>query len=97
MATLTFDQIHARVAAHWQAEADRNAPAAVAVSAIDTLRDALEVCTPDERADVLALLADEILDLTGVPPLPYGGSLRLLGCSHAPSCRTVEECVQMIP
>jgi hypothetical protein len=24
---------------------------------------------------------------------PYGGGMRLMGCSHEPSCRTVRECI----
>jgi hypothetical protein len=58
---ISFAELHAEVAAFHAAEAARNAPAAVAVSAIDTLRAALEDCTSAERADVLALLTDEIL------------------------------------
>jgi hypothetical protein len=59
--TITFAEINERVAAFHVAEAARNTPAAIAVNAIDTLRAALRDCTADERADVLALLADEIL------------------------------------
>ncbi len=46
MATLTFDEIHARVAAFHTAEAARNAPEAVARRAVFTLRSGL----PTSRA-----------------------------------------------
>lgn len=60
MKILTFAELHAEVAAFHAAEAERNLPAAVAVRAIETLRSALEDCTSVERAEILALLADEI-------------------------------------
>ena len=28
---------------------------------------------------------------------PYGGAARLLGCSHEPACRLVEDCIGRIP
>ena len=58
MQTITFAEIHARTAAF---HATHNAPAAVAVRAVDTLRAALEDCAAAERRDVLDLLRDVVL------------------------------------
>lgn len=60
MQALTFDQIHQRVADHWQAEAKRNAPLAGARRAVYSLASALSELGADDRAAVLALLADEL-------------------------------------
>src|SRR3954454_15695869 len=57
--TITFDQIHQRVAEHQAAEASRNAPRAVAVRAVYTLASALADLCADDRRAVLALLAEE--------------------------------------
>lgn len=51
-----------RLAQHAAEEAERNAPAALAYGALDTLREALTQLEPAERGDVVA----EILALTGV-------------------------------
>ncbi len=66
---ITFDQIATEVAAYW---AEQNAPAAIACRTIETLTAALEGCTVDERAEVLALLADEIRPI--IAGLAQGGS-----------------------
>ena len=61
--TLTFDQIHARVAAFHAAEAIRNAPKPQAVRAVYALGSLLADLDAADRAAVLALLRDEILSL----------------------------------
>jgi hypothetical protein len=60
MPTITFDQIHVRVAEHEAAEAARNSPVAVARRAVDTLNSALADRDPDERAGIVALAAEEL-------------------------------------
>lgn len=60
--TLTFDEIRARVAAHYAAEQACNTPAAVACDALDTLREALGQMSREERGELVdeirALIAD---------------------------------------
>jgi hypothetical protein len=63
MPALTFDQIHARVAAFHAAEAARNAPKPQAVRAVYTLGSLLAELDAADRSAVLALLRDEILSL----------------------------------
>lgn len=63
MPTLTFDQIHQRVAAYHAAEAARNAPAAVARRAVYTLSSTLAELGATDRAAVLELLRDEVISL----------------------------------
>jgi hypothetical protein len=63
MPTITFDQIHARVAAHYRAEAIRNAPKPQAVRAVYTLGSLLADLDAADRVTVLALLRDEIRSL----------------------------------
>ena len=63
MALLTFEELHAEVAAFHAAEAARNAPAVAARRAIDELVDALGCCTQDERNEIraeLMVLADDL-------------------------------------
>jgi hypothetical protein len=63
MPTITFDEIHARVAEHALREAERNAPKPTAIRAVYTLSSALaDLCAAD-RAAVLELLRDEVLAL----------------------------------
>ena len=56
-----WDRIEAEAARRYAAA---NAPATVAVRAVGDLSYALERCSDRERADVLALLRDEL----GLPP-----------------------------
>lgn len=63
MPTITFDQIHKRVAEHQAREAARNAPLAVARRAVYELSSALADLGADDRAAVLDLLRDEVLSL----------------------------------
>ncbi len=53
MATITFAQINQRITEHRRAEEARNAPAARACRALETLRDALDQMSPMERYDVM--------------------------------------------
>jgi hypothetical protein len=61
MATITFDQIHARVAEHQAAEAARNAPVAVARRAVYELASILADLADAECAAILTLIDDEIV------------------------------------
>jgi hypothetical protein len=61
--TLTFDEIHERVAAHHAAEAGRNAPKPTAIRAVFTLASLLADLDATDRAQVLNLLRDEVLSL----------------------------------
>ena len=63
MPTLTFEQIHARVAEHHAAEATRNAPLAVARRAVYTLSSALADLGAADRGAVLDVLKAEVLGL----------------------------------
>ena len=63
MPTITFDQIHKRVAEHQAREAARNAPLAVARRAVYELGSVLEDLNAADRAVVLELLKDEVLGL----------------------------------
>ena len=60
---ITFDQNHARVAAHQRQEAARNAPLAVARRCVFELSSALADLGAADRAAVLELLRDEVLGL----------------------------------
>jgi hypothetical protein len=64
--TITFEQIHQRVARHVVAETARNAPKAAARRAVYQLASALADLSADERLDVLALLAEETAELAPV-------------------------------
>jgi hypothetical protein len=66
VSTITFDQIHARVAAHQAREAARHTPIAVARRAAFTLRSVLSDLNHRERHEVMALLAEETADLAPV-------------------------------
>jgi len=66
---ISFAQLHAEVAAHWAAEAERNLPVNIAIAAIDTLSSALGQMTSAERADILDLVSSEIC-MAGVEPIP---------------------------
>jgi hypothetical protein len=57
---ITFAELHAEVAAFHAAEAERNTPVNLAVSAIDALREAVEVCTDAESTEVFWLLIGQI-------------------------------------
>ena len=61
MPTLTFDEIHERVAAHHAAEAGRNAPKPTAIRAIYMLSSLLAELDASSRQEVLSLLCDEVL------------------------------------
>ena len=66
MSVVTFEQIAARVAAHQVAEAARNAPVAVARRAAFALRSVLSDLAPDQRREILELLAVETAELAPV-------------------------------
>jgi hypothetical protein len=69
MHTLTSDAIHAIVACHMADEAARNAPKAVAIRAVYTLRSALADLSDAERAEVARLAAIELVrGALQVPP-----------------------------
>jgi hypothetical protein len=59
MRTLTFAEIHARVADHQRAEA---APKPTAIRAVYTQASALADLGADDRCAVLALFAEELAD-----------------------------------
>jgi hypothetical protein len=61
--TITFDQIHQRVAEHQAAEAARNAPRAVAHRAVYQLASALSDLGAADRREILELLAEETAEL----------------------------------
>ena len=63
MRTITFDQIRERVAAHYAAEADRNAPKPAAIRTVYQLGSLMAELDAADRADVLTLLAEETLTL----------------------------------
>ena len=69
MALLTFEQLHAEVAAFHAAEAARNAPAARAVAAVEALASALAECSARECAEILELLGDEVPTLPSLHPV----------------------------
>lgn len=52
MKTITFPEIHTRVAEHTRREAARNAPVVVALDALNTIRAALIEMAPTERGDI---------------------------------------------
>jgi hypothetical protein len=60
MATITFPDIHVRVAAHHAASATRNAPKPAAIRAVYQLGSLLADLNADDRAAVLALLREEV-------------------------------------
>jgi predicted short-subunit dehydrogenase-like oxidoreductase (DUF2520 family) len=65
MKILTYAELAAEVAAfHSAAEAERNAPVAVAVRALETLRAALAEMTADERHDIVDELCTLVDDAT---------------------------------
>ena len=61
MKTITFAEIHERVARHHAEEAARHAPKPTAIRAVYTLASALADLGDADRRDVLALLVDEVL------------------------------------
>jgi hypothetical protein len=61
--TITFDQIHQRVAEHQAAEAVRNNPKAVARRCVFELSSALADLGATDCQSVLELLRDEVLGL----------------------------------
>jgi hypothetical protein len=63
MPTLTFDQIHERVAAHHADEATRNAPKPAALRCVYELGSRLADLDAADRAYVLDVLREEILAL----------------------------------
>jgi hypothetical protein len=63
MQTLSFDQIHERVASFHAAEAARNAPKPAAIRAVFTLGSLLADLDAADRAAVLDLLKEELLAL----------------------------------
>lgn len=63
MATVTFAEITERVAAHYAAEGGRNAPKPSAIRTVYTLSSLLADLSAADRAEVLALLRDEILSI----------------------------------
>lgn len=65
MAILTISQIDEILVQHRRAEGARNAPAALACRALETLRDALAELEPAERAEIL----DEIRELIAEQPV----------------------------
>lgn len=93
MATLTLDQLE-QIAAERFAAA--NSPAAVAVGAIEALRDALPLMTHRERDEVLAevrqLLADQDSHANPDGARLVAAGWRLMGCSHPISCASVAVC-----
>jgi hypothetical protein len=63
MPTLTFPEIHARVAEHYATEAIRNAPKPAAIRAVYALGSLLADLDAADRDSVLNLLREEILSL----------------------------------
>ena len=61
MPTLTFDDIHARVAEHQAAEAARHTPVAVARRAVFELQALLADMSDQEAVAVLTLIDEEIM------------------------------------
>ena len=57
MRTISFDQIHERVAAF---HAIHNAPKPAAIRAVYALIDQLAELSPQDRADVVQVFADEV-------------------------------------
>lgn len=60
MKTITFSEISAIVSEHYARETARNAPAALAVNAIEQLAAALAACTERERREITQLVRDEL-------------------------------------
>ena len=60
MRTITFDQINARVAAHYAAEADRNAPKPAAIRTVYQLASLLADLSDADHYAVLELLRSEL-------------------------------------
>lgn len=72
MAIITFAEIRERVARHQTTEAARNAPAAVACRALETLREALdEIGAGAERNEILREMRTVLCDamLAEQPPM----------------------------
>jgi hypothetical protein len=63
MPTLTFSEIHARVAEHYRAEARRAAPKPAAIRTVYALGSLLAELDAADRSAVLDLLKEEILAL----------------------------------
>lgn len=87
--TITFDQIEAIAAAHYAAEAGRNAPVAVARRAVFALTSALAELSDGDHFAILELLRAE-LSLDG--PALVDTGWRLLGCPHPISCCNTDVC-----
>jgi hypothetical protein len=60
MLTISFPELHAAVDRY---HAEHNSPSAVAVRAVETLRDALLDCSARERGEILDLLKAELYEL----------------------------------
>lgn len=60
MRHLPFPDLHARVTAF---HAEHNAPAAIACRALDTIREALDEMTTDDRAELRGLLVQLVAEV----------------------------------
>jgi hypothetical protein len=96
-AVSTFEMFNRIAAENAAREAARRSPAAVARRAVYTLVSAMADLPPAEQLTIRRVLDDELAVLDRrddgqLAPDLTGAGWRLLGCTHAVSCSSVEIC-----